>query len=376
MAILLMILVVTSVVAPPNATLSKKSPGSSPIRQLAAQPDFNMRIEPNQFLVSNASWANPDPKIVITSLNGFVGNITLSTTVSPRHKSGPTFSFSIPYLFLSAPLQEAHLIVGATGMMETGVYSVTVTGSSGSITHSATATVGVTDAPVPPNGAELLYKAHFNGPAFAGGSTVLNSTFLDLGYGAVGIKELVIRFDFGTFRLPDYSMCRIPSTGACADFILPVYLWLEPYKQKTTELTITVPDSTVPGNYTVTATVTWVLGSFSQTSGPDLVTHGHLMVYPTPDTGTPPPDTSNAPPNASAKANLSSNFVTMVPSVLGGIGIAVALVMALVFLRGRDYYDIPQTLPSASIIRHLCTNCGAARAFGARSCSQCGHAFL
>jgi hypothetical protein len=240
-------------------------PAQKVVAQSGTQPDFMIQIEPAQFLMKNGTSA--DPGLVFTLLNGFVGNVTLSATVSPIKLSDPNVSFNPSTVKLNASLPGSPLYamkVNTTNMTESGVYTITVIGSSASIIHSANATVGVTSVFVPANGADLLYRGHFTTVAYVGSSTTLNSTFEDLGYVPIGITKLTVSFSFGAFQV-DQS-CS-PSSDPLITICISLYVHLDPYQEKTTALTIRIPSNTRAGNYSATVTVNWEPVQYLSTDG-------------------------------------------------------------------------------------------------------------
>src|SRR5256712_3776405 len=103
--------------------------------------DFSMTASPSPMIVSRGSSAGST--ISLTSLNGFAGAITLSTVVSPT--SGPRTSLSTSSVTLTSGGQGTSILnVRALHKTPIGGYTVTVTGTSGSLSHSITITVNVT----------------------------------------------------------------------------------------------------------------------------------------------------------------------------------------------------------------------------------------
>ncbi len=81
--------------------------------------------------------------ITLTSLNGFAGTVTLSKVVSPT--SGPRKSLSSSSVTLSPGGQGAStLTVKAQQKTPIGACAITVTATSGSVSHSVTITVNIT----------------------------------------------------------------------------------------------------------------------------------------------------------------------------------------------------------------------------------------
>jgi hypothetical protein len=97
-------------------------------------PDFTIAADPTSVTVPHGSTA----QVVLssTAINGSV-SIALSATVSP---AGPTVSFGSPFMSSGG---FGGFVVGAPFGVAPGVYTITVTGVAGSISHSTTVTVTV-----------------------------------------------------------------------------------------------------------------------------------------------------------------------------------------------------------------------------------------
>jgi len=103
--------------------------------------DFGMTAGPSSMTISRGSSAGST--ISLTSMNGFAGTINLSTVVSPT--SGPKTSLSTSSVTLTSGGQGTSILnVRALHKTPIGGYTVTVTGTSGSLSHSITITVNVT----------------------------------------------------------------------------------------------------------------------------------------------------------------------------------------------------------------------------------------
>jgi hypothetical protein len=337
---ILLLLFSSSVMNSPDKILlfSTQKVGFDPTLQQGSQPDFQMQIEPNQFLMRTGTGGTPG--LVFTPLNGFAGNVTLSATISPLKPSGPTIS-SIPgSVKLNASIGGSpSYFMGINTTLGTplGLYTVTVYGVSGSITNVASATIGVVNVFIPSNGAELLYSGNFTTAAYAGQSATLNSTFEDLGYVAVGVWNVTLSTAFGTFR------------DTSGDHILG------PYEEGTFPLTFGIPANTSPGNYSVTVTIRWFLGpgTIYQTSGPDLTTHGSIIVY------------SNAP-RPPGPLNLSG-LATILLGAIGGVVAAAAIMFVLLTLVERRRKN-----PFQSQVKAPVSSAPLQPGAATKSCSYCG----
>jgi hypothetical protein len=361
LAVLLIVLVGAIFIANTHvSSLQRGSSGEAFAAQSGTQADFLMQIEPNQFLMRNSTSANVG--IVFTLLNGFVGNVTLSAMVSPIERSGPTVSFNPSTVELNASLPGSPFnpMLVTTNMTESGVYTITVTSSSASISHSATATVGVTSVFVPGNGADLVYRGSFTAAVDAGSSTILKSSFLDLGYVPIGIVSLKVTLSFGTYIY--HPTCQLIQ-NVCVT--TNPFLWLNPYDENTTALTIVIPDTTSAGNYTLTTTITWLLNplSIDQQWAPDLVAYGYLIVHSS--NPNPPPPPLKPPPSLDTFGLYNGLFGFM--ALGGAVTILVVFLAVLIYREKQPRFE---RLPTETL---FCPQCGRPAAFGAKFCAQCGH---
>ena len=121
--------------------------------QAAPAPGFS--IEANPTSLSFQQGSSGTSTITLTSLNGFSGSLALSGSTSP---SGPSVSFSSTSVTLSSGgTATSNMTVSATeglyGSVASGNYSVNVTATSGSLSHSATVQVTVGSSDSSPSGA-------------------------------------------------------------------------------------------------------------------------------------------------------------------------------------------------------------------------------
>src|SRR5207245_1632080 len=102
---------------------------------VAPKPDFSLATSSTGLII--VSGASAASTVSVSPINGFVAPVTLSAT----EPAGFTTSYSInPILGGSGT---STLTVAVAGSVSAGAYILTVTGSSGSITHSATFNVTV-----------------------------------------------------------------------------------------------------------------------------------------------------------------------------------------------------------------------------------------
>jgi PKD repeat protein len=114
-------------------------------------PDFKLVAKP--ILLTVPLGKNAQSQIAVTSLAGFQGTVSFATSVS---SPGLTVSMQALSVKLSAgQTVNDNLIVAASNTSPTGVYIVTVTGTSGLLVHSVNVTVRVPDFSVTANPAAL-----------------------------------------------------------------------------------------------------------------------------------------------------------------------------------------------------------------------------
>jgi VCBS repeat-containing protein len=104
--------------------------------QIPAPPDFGGGVTPTMQTVVPGSSVNYAG--TVTSLNGFTGNVALSASGLP---AGVTANFNPTTV--TGGSGSYTLTVSAASSVPLGTYSITVTGTSGSLTHSAPVTLVV-----------------------------------------------------------------------------------------------------------------------------------------------------------------------------------------------------------------------------------------
>ena len=96
--------------------------------------DFAISANPSSLTITHKTSGTL--AVTLTSVNGFTGNITLSATVSPVVKKGPTAILSPVSVTLTANGQgTSTLTVSAGGPTPPGTYTVTVMGVSVTLTY-------------------------------------------------------------------------------------------------------------------------------------------------------------------------------------------------------------------------------------------------
>ena len=117
-----------------HGVLSVCFPGSA-VQGCAATADFGLAATPSS--VSSGAGGSATSAISVTAQNGFAGSVALSTSGLP---AGASSSFSAP----SATPGQASTLTLAAGSAAAGTYVVTVTGTSGTLSHSASVSWTIT----------------------------------------------------------------------------------------------------------------------------------------------------------------------------------------------------------------------------------------
>ena len=104
----------------------------------AAAPDFSITATPPSQTVSRGSAV--DYTATITSLNGFAGTVSFSMSGCPRRA---TCTFNPTSVTLPPSPANSTLHVSTSRRTPTGTYTLTITGTSGSLRHSTTVSLTV-----------------------------------------------------------------------------------------------------------------------------------------------------------------------------------------------------------------------------------------
>ena len=117
---------------------STAPPPTSP----AATPDFGVSVPPAAVTAQQGTQAHFT--VSVAGQNGFDGQVALAVSGLPAGASAAFAPTSVPASGSSA------LSVSVAGNTPAGSYTLTIMGTSGSLTHTATASLTVTAAPPPP----------------------------------------------------------------------------------------------------------------------------------------------------------------------------------------------------------------------------------
>src|SRR5205809_7016360 len=111
-------------------------------------PDFTMSANPNMLTIVQGSAGKS--LIILTSINGFQGNVSLTSPVSCLAIGCPTYSVSPMRVFLSSGQNAtAGFTIQTYPQTPLGTYNVAVTGTSSSLSHNAPVTFTVVSSSPP-----------------------------------------------------------------------------------------------------------------------------------------------------------------------------------------------------------------------------------
>lgn len=105
-------------------------------------PDFSLFADPNPILATvikgQGSPTISTSIITVSPQNGFSGNVSLSSSINPSFPAGVTYTLS-PSALTSPYSTGSTLTISSAGTLSAGsadLYTITITGTSGSITHN------------------------------------------------------------------------------------------------------------------------------------------------------------------------------------------------------------------------------------------------
>ena len=185
--------------------------------------DFSISLSPTT-VTAIAGTSNASFTVSLTSLNGFAGSVTVSIVGLP---SGTTTSPSSPFSVAVGSSQALTLTVAST--TPTGNYTVTVTGTSGALTHSAN--LALTISP-PPDFSMVLTptaitaNAGSSNASFAVSITSLNGFTGSITVSITGLPGGTTTSPASPFTVAAGSsqtvVFSVPSTVTSADYSLTV----------------------------------------------------------------------------------------------------------------------------------------------------------
>ena len=258
--------------------------GSWPIVTSAATtPDFTMSAHPNTLTIPQGSAGKTI--ILLTSVNGFQGNVTLSPPVSCLAIGCPQYTIS-PTVVKLAPNQNATagFTIYTFSQTPLATYNVAVTGTSGNLSHSAPVTFTVV-ASGPP---DFTISANPPSQTVIAGNTAKSQ-----------IALTSINSFNGTVKL---TTSPAPLCVSCPNWgISPSSVDLSPGGTATSTLTFYTTTGTPPTNWVVKVT-----GTSGSTSHNVNVTFIVVSSTPAPDfTMTANPSSLNIPAGTTGKSTIT-----------------------------------------------------------------------
>jgi len=181
--------------------------------QVVSNQDFTIASSPSS--ITNIFGSSNITTITVTSLNGYTGTVSLTFTAPFGHI---TVTGSQNPLTLSSGGTAASTLNITTSLSTTlGNYNITVTGTSGSRTHSTTINVAVVDPIAPP---PVIESVKLTGYQFING-TSLSLILQNAGNTTVTIQSYVVRDSSGdTWSLSNFAGPVIVPNGFGTAIIL------------------------------------------------------------------------------------------------------------------------------------------------------------
>jgi len=203
--------------------------------------DFGLSANPTSLIITkisiNDQFAFKASTITLTSVSGFSGNVTLTAT--PTGFLGENFTSSQVNLAANSTANVSLVLSAAAS--PPGTYFVTVTGASGSISHSVTLTVQVVIQP----DFQLILSIPIGGDVvFAGGAASVGIQLFSNGLSVFN----------GTVTLTG-QVSPLVNNGPMLSFD-PAQISFAPSATPFSQLTISTTTLTPSGNYTITVKAT------------------------------------------------------------------------------------------------------------------------
>src|SRR3989449_8773887 len=213
------------------------------VTSVTMTPDFTMSAHPNMLTIPQGSAGKSI--ILLTSVNGFQGNVTLNSPVSCLAIGCPQYTIS-PTVVQLAPNQNATagFTIYTFSQTPPATYNVAVTGTSGNLSHSAPVTFTVVSSSPP----DFTISANTSSQTVIAGNT-----------GKSEITLTSINSFNGTVKL---TTSPAPLCVSCPNWgINPSSVDLPPGGTATSTLAFYTTTGTPPTNWVVT--VTGTTGSIS-----------------------------------------------------------------------------------------------------------------
>jgi hypothetical protein len=233
--------------APPNGNIappgyymlfllnSAGTPSIASFVQLTQTPDFSVSATPSSRTI--VQGGSTTYSVSVTALNGFNGNVSLSTSALP---AGASASFNPTTISGSGP---STLTINTLSSTAPGSYPITITAASGTITHTVGITLVVTGQPDFSISASPASRSvvQGSGTTYSVTITALNGFTGTVGFSASGAPS---------GATPSFNPTQITTSGS-------------------TTLTISTATTTPTGSYPITITAT--SGTLTHTTSVTLV---------------------------------------------------------------------------------------------------------
>jgi uncharacterized membrane protein len=203
------------------------------IIELPPPPHFSIEVNPASLTIAQGS--SDTSTIIVTSLNGFESAVTLSVSGAP---AGVTTAFSVNPVTPPADgtaISTLTIDVGTTVTPNT--YSLTITGTSGDLSHTAVLSLTVTELPLEPD---------FEISAFPDSLTIIR--------GESDTSTITVTSLHGFSSAVTLSVSGVPSGVTTSFDVNPVTPPVD--GTATSTLTVSVDVLAEPGDYTLTVTGT------------------------------------------------------------------------------------------------------------------------
>jgi len=156
---------------------------------VVSSQDFTITSSPSNITTTNG--ATNTTTVTVTSVNGYTGNVSLTVTVPFGYIS--VTGGQNPLRIVSGGAASSTLDITTSSNTAQGNYTIIVTGTDGSLSHSTTIMLQVVD-PIPP--AVIIESLTLNGYHF-NNSTSLTLSLQNTGNGTITLQSYVIRDSSG-----------------------------------------------------------------------------------------------------------------------------------------------------------------------------------
>jgi uncharacterized membrane protein len=220
--------------------------------------DFNISTSPNSLSFTVGTSGSASLSLSLASLYGFSGTVSLSSTTIP----GITVSCPSSVSISPGPPISAGCTVNASSSVASGTYTITITGTSGPVSHSAAVIIYVMDFSISASGSIDTYAGP-NGNGSLGSTLTVSSVD-----GFAGTISLTATPPSGFTTSFSASSLTLTSGGTATSNI-----WAYPTSSSTSPGTYSFTVTATSGSLTHQVTVSVVyVGDFGMSSSPTSLT--------------------------------------------------------------------------------------------------------